>query len=67
MSEDQKRLSELSGQLNQIMRVTTAITADKARVIAEIDSIEKRLQSEKLESLTPEQQCALDRICEGCE
>jgi hypothetical protein len=72
MNEDQKRLSELTGELNQVMGTMEKLRAEQKRILAELDYYEKIVQGEnraKLDRicLTPAQLAVLDRVCEGCE
>jgi len=58
MTEQQTRLSELTGEMNEIMRNIGHCTARKAHVQAEIDAIEKAMQ--EAHKLTDEQRAIRD-------
>ena len=65
MTNEQIRLSELHGELNQLQSTTAWLSAQGKLIIAQIDEIERSMQTAP--PLTVEQQAILDRDCVECE
>ncbi len=65
MTNEQIRLSELHGELNQLQSTTAWLSAQGKLIIAQIDEIERGMQTAP--PLTVEQQAILEREREECE